>query len=142
MQAALDQARAALAHGDVPVGAVLVCGQRIVARAHNTRERDRDPLGHAEISALRAGAASLGRWRLNDCDLYVTLEPCPMCAGAMVAARLRSLIFGAWDPKAGAAGSLYNVVDDPRLNHRLAVRRGVRADECSALLESFFAGRR
>jgi tRNA(adenine34) deaminase len=139
MGAALVEARAALASDDVPVGA-LVLGPtgEVMASAHNVRERDRDPTGHAEIVALRAAAAAQRAWRLDGCTLVVTLEPCTMCAGAMVLSRLERLVFGAFDPKAGAAGSMWDVVRDRRLNHRPEVVAGVRADECAALLRSFF----
>jgi tRNA(adenine34) deaminase len=142
MTLALDQARAALAHDDVPIGCVVVVGDRVVARARNARERDRDPTAHAEILALRAAAAATGSWRLDEATLYVTLEPCHMCAGAMVLARLGRLVFGALDPKAGAAGSLANVLDDPRLNHRVSVTAGVSAELCGQILREFFAARR
>lgn len=141
---ALDEARAALAHDDVPVGAIVVdCSSgAVVARAHNARERDHDPTAHAELLALRAAAEVVGTWRLTDHALVVTLEPCPMCAGAAWAARIGMIVFGAPDPKAGAAGSLYNLAADPRLNHEIEVVSEVRADECAALLSEFFAARR
>lgn len=142
MRAALDEARLAPAHGDVPVGCVVVSGGEIVARAHNARERDGDPTAHAEILALRAAAAALRTWRLDDVTVYVTLEPCHMCAGAMVLARAGRLVYGAADPKAGAAGSLADVVRDARLNHRVEVTAGVLADECGEVLRAFFAPRR
>lgn len=142
MALALEEARAALSHDDVPIGAVVVLEGAVVARAHNARERDNDPTAHAEILALRAAASSAGTWRLEGATLYVTLEPCHMCAGAMVLARLGRLVYGAADPKAGAAGSLANVVDDPRLNHRVPAMSGVLAAECGALLRTFFAARR
>jgi len=144
MRAALDEAREALAHDDVPVGAVVVrvSTGEVVASAHNARERDDDPTGHAEILALRAAAQSAGTWRLDDHALVVTLEPCPMCAGAAWAARIPLVIFGAADPKAGAAGSLYNFGADPRLNHEFTVVPGVLTEECAALLTEFFAGKR
>ena len=142
MTVALDEARAAPAHGDVPVGAVAVVGGVVVARAHNERELRRDPTAHAEILVLRAAAEAVGGWRLGDVTLVVTLEPCPMCAGALVAARVGRLVFGAADPRAGACGSLYNLCADPRLNHELPVTHGVRADESAALLAAFFADRR
>ena len=144
MDAALAEARAALAHDDVPVGAIVV--QRstgaVVARAHNERERAADPTAHAEMLALRDAARDAGSWRLDDYALIVTLEPCPMCAGAIWGARLGLLVYGAADPKAGAAGSLYNFAADPRLNHTTEVVRGVRAHECGALLSDFFAAKR
>ncbi len=142
MDLALDEARAAAAEGEVPVGAVCVVGGQVVARRHNERERTGDPTAHAELLALRDAAAALGSWRLGDATIVVTLEPCPMCAGAMVAARLGRLVYGAADPKAGACGTLYNLCADPRLNHELPVTGGVRAAECGALLTSFFADRR
>ncbi len=144
MGVALDEARAALDHGDVPVGAVVVQRRTgdVVARAHNEREHTGDPSAHAELLALRAAAAAHGAWRLDDHVLVVTLEPCPMCAGAVWAARVPVLVFGAADPKAGAAGSLYNFAADPRLNHGTEIVPGVRAEECGALLSEFFAGRR
>ena len=142
MAVALDEARAAMVHGDVPVGAVAVVGGRVVARAHNERERRGDPTAHAEILVLRAAAEVVGGWRLSDVTLVVTLEPCPMCAGALVAGRVGRLVFGAADPRAGACGSLYNLCADPRLNHELPVTAGVRADDSAALLAAFFAERR
>ncbi len=142
MAIALDEARSALDHGDVPVGAVAVVGGQVVARAHNERELRGDPTAHAEILVLRAAAEAVGGWRLSDVTLVVTLEPCPMCAGALVAARVGRLVFGAADPRAGACGSLYNLCADPRLNHELPVTGGVRADESAALLAAFFAERR
>jgi tRNA(adenine34) deaminase len=138
MAIALDEARAAIGHGDVPVGAVVVRDGQIVAQRHNQREQLRDPTAHAEVLALRDAAASLGRWRLEDCALVVTLEPCVMCAGALLNARIGRLVYGAADPKAGATASLYNVCADPRLNHNPPVVHGVRAGESSALLAEFF----
>ncbi len=142
MEEALDEAREAAAQGEVPVGAVVACEGQVVVRAHNQRESSRDPLAHAELLAIRAAAEALGRWRLTGCTLVVTLEPCAMCAGAVVNARIERLVFGAHDARAGAAGSLYNIVQDPRLNHRAEVVQGVRADAAAALLKEFFAGRR
>lgn len=142
MALALDEARAALAHGDVPVGAVVLVGGEVVARRHNEREATDDPTAHAEVLALRDAAAALGRWRLDDATLVVTLEPCAMCAGAAVSARLGRIVFGAPDLKAGATGSLYNLCADPRLNHEVPVTAGVRGDEAAALLTAFFAERR
>jgi tRNA(adenine34) deaminase len=142
MGIALDEARLALEHGDVPVGAVVLVDGEIVARRHNEREAAHDPTAHAEVLALRDAAASLGRWRLDDATLVVTLEPCPMCAGAAVSARLPTVVFGAHDPKAGALGSLYNLGTDPRLNHELQVVHAVRAPEAAELLTTFFAERR
>jgi tRNA(adenine34) deaminase len=142
MQLALLQAGAALAHGDVPVGAVVVRDGHVIAQAHNERELTGDPTAHAEVLALRAAAAVIGHWRLDDCTLYVTLEPCVMCAGAVVNARVARLVFGATDPKAGAVRSLFEVADDPRLNHRALVEGGLLADEAGAMLKTFFAARR
>lgn len=142
MALALDEARAALDHGDVPIGAVLLVDGEVVARAHNEREARNDPTAHAEILALEAAAAQLGRWRLSDATMVVTLEPCAMCAGALVNARIGRLVYGAVDLKAGACGSLYNLGADPRLNHEFPITHGVRADDCGALLTEFFAARR
>ncbi len=142
MELALAEARAADADGEVPVGAVCLVDGQVVARRHNERERSADPTAHAELLALRDAAAAIGGWRLRDATMVVTLEPCPMCAGALVAARLGRLVYGAADPKAGACGTLYNLCADPRLNHEVDVTGGVRAAECGALLTSFFAGRR
>jgi tRNA(adenine34) deaminase len=144
MGVALDEARTAAGHGDVPIGAVVarIDTGEIVARRHNQREQDADPTAHAEILALRDTARAAGSWRLDGSALVVTLEPCPMCAGAVVAARLGLVAFGAADPKAGALGSLYNLAADPRLNHEATVVDGVRAKECAALLTAFFADRR
>lgn len=129
--------RAALA-GDVPVGALVVRGSAVLGVGWNTREACNDPAGHAEIAALRGAAQAAGDWRLEGCDLYVTLEPCTMCAGAIVASRVARVVFGAWDPKAGAAGSVRDVLRDARLNHRVEVVGGVREDECSRQLRAFF----
>jgi tRNA(adenine34) deaminase len=142
MVVALDEARAALAHGDVPIGAVVLVGGELVARRHNERELANDPTAHAEVLALRDAAAARGSWRLDDATLVVTLEPCPMCAGAAVNARLARVVFGARDLKAGAMGSLYQLGADPRLNHEMAVTPDLCADECAALLTQFFSGRR
>lgn len=143
MEVALAEARAALDHGDVPIGAVVLGNDgTVVARRHNERELRNDPTAHAEVLALRDAASALGTWRLSEATLVVTLEPCPMCAGALWAARLGRLVFGATDPKAGAAGSLYNLCVDPRLNHELPVTAGVRAAEAGQLLTDFFAQRR
>jgi tRNA(adenine34) deaminase len=142
MAIALEEAVAALEHDDVPIGAVVVRGGEVVSRRHNERERAGDPTAHAEVLALRDAAAALGGWRLGGATLYVTLEPCPMCAGALVAARVDRVVFGAADPKAGACGSLYNLCVDPRLNHEVEVRAGVLADEAAELLGRFFAKRR
>jgi tRNA(adenine34) deaminase len=142
MELALAQGRQAVEHGDVPVGAVTLIDGQLVAARHNERERLGDPTAHAEILALRDTAAVVGGWRLSAVTLVVTLEPCPMCAGALVAARVGRLVFGAGDPRAGACGTLYNLCADPRLNHELTVTPGVRAGECSTLLTSFFAPKR
>jgi tRNA(adenine34) deaminase len=144
MAIALDEARAALAHDDVPIGAVVArldTGE-VLARRHNEREQLGDPTAHAEVLVLRDAAATIGSWRLDGCVLVCTLEPCPMCAGAVVGARVPVVVFGAADPKAGALGSLYHLGTDPRLNHEVAVVHGVRADESAALLREFFARRR
>jgi tRNA(adenine34) deaminase len=143
MRAALDEARAAPATGDVPVGALVVAADgTVLGRGRNQREATGDPTGHAELVALRAAAAATGTWRLDGATLVVTLEPCTMCAGALVLARVRRVVFGADDPKAGAVGSLWDVVRDRRLNHRPEVVAGVRADECGALLRDFFRDQR
>ncbi len=143
MRQALALAEQALVAGDVPVGAVVLDGSgAVVGEGFNTRERDEDPFGHAEMVALRAASSALGSWRLDDCTLVVTLEPCTMCAGAIVSSRVRRLVLGAWDEKAGAVGSLWDVVRDRRLPHRPEVTSGVLADESSALLRAFFAARR
>jgi tRNA(adenine34) deaminase len=144
MRVALDEARTAPGHGDVPVGAVVArrADGAVVARRHNERERTGDPTAHAEILALRDAAAATGSWRLDDLVLVVTLEPCPMCAGAAHASRIGEVAFGAADPKAGALGSLYHLGADPRLNHEFTVEPGVRAEECGALLAGFFSERR
>ncbi len=142
MGLALEEAARATAHGDVPVGAVALVAGQVVARGHNERELTGDPTAHAEVVVLRVAAVAAQSWRLHDVTLVVTLEPCPMCAGALVAARVGRLVFGAADPRAGAAGSLYNLCVDPRLNHELPVTPGVRATESAALLAAFFATRR
>jgi len=142
MQVALQLAARAESHGDVPVGAVVVHDGRVIAEACNERELRNDPTAHAEVLVLRAAAERLGRWRLDDCTLYVTLEPCSMCAGAIINSRVGTVVFGAADLKAGAMGSLYNLAADPRLNHEPVVRHGVLAAECASLLEKFFAVRR
>jgi tRNA(adenine34) deaminase len=142
MRVALEEARIAVDGGDVPVGAVVVLDGTVVSRRHNEREALRDPTAHAEMLALRDAAAEVGSWRLLGATLVVTLEPCVMCAGALVAARLDRVVFGAYDPKGGACGSLYNVCVDPRLNHELEVVGGVLEAECSDLLRTYFADRR
>ncbi len=142
MRRALAEAAEALPSGDVPIGAVVLDeAGAVIATGHNRREADSDPTAHAEVLALRAAARSRGTWRLTDCTLVVTLEPCTMCAGAAVLARVGRLVFGAFDPKAGAVGSLWDVVRDPRLNHRPEVVSGVLAEECGAILRRFFAER-
>ena len=142
MQEAIRAAEEAAGAGEVPVGAVVVAGGVVVATGRNAREGAKDPTAHAEMAALRAAAQALGRWRLTGATLYVTLEPCPMCAGAAVLARIDRLVFGAKDPKAGAAGSVYNIADDARLNHRMAVTGGVLETESAELLRLFFEKRR
>jgi tRNA(adenine34) deaminase len=142
MDIALDQARRAGESGDVPVGAVLVRDNKVVASAGNRTARDRDPTAHAELLVVRDAAESLDDWRLGGCTLYVTLEPCAMCAGAIVLARLGRLVYGAADPKAGACGSVLDVIHEPRLNHRVDVTTGVLAEECGTLLRGFFVRKR
>ena len=142
MRLALEEARAAEALDEVPVGAIVTRDGQVLARAHNLRETNADPTAHAEILAIREAAHRLGTWHLDGCELYVTLEPCFMCAGALVNARLGRLVIGTMDPKAGAAGSLADVVRDPRLNHRMQVRAGVLAKDCGDLLRAFFGKRR
>lgn len=142
MGLALDEARLALEHGDVPIGALVVVDGEIVASAHNERNRDNDPTAHAEVLALRAAAAKLGTSRLDGATLVTTLEPCPMCAGAALLARVGRVVFAAEDPKAGSVGSLYNLGADPRLNHEFEVQGRVRAEEASTLLRDFFADKR
>ena len=143
MAIALEEARAAADAGDVPVGCVVLGADgALLARRRNEREVAGDPTAHAEVLALRDAAAAVGEWRLSGCTLVVTLEPCPMCAGALLAGRVARVVFGAADPKAGACGSLYNLCVDPRLNHEVEVRHGVRAEECGAVLTAFFASRR
>lgn len=141
MAIALQEAQLAATSGDVPVGAVIVCDGKVVARGRNRREVDGDPTAHAEIVALRAAAASIGHWRV-EATMFVTQEPCPMCAGALVNARVQRVVFGCLNPKAGAIESLFSLVTDSRLNHRVEVRGGVRALECAALLSAFFANLR
>jgi tRNA(adenine34) deaminase len=143
MAIAIEEAELAADDGEVPVGAVVLGPEgEVLARRHNERERRRDPLAHAELLAIADAAVALGDWRLSGTTLVVTLEPCPMCAGALVNARVDHLVYGATDPKAGACGTLLNLCDDPRLNHRVDVTGGVRAEECGRLLSSFFAARR
>ena len=142
MAKALCQAQAAARKGEVPVGAVVVREGSIVARAHNLRETRRDPAAHAELIALQRAAKKLGGWRLMDCTVYVTLEPCPMCAGAMINARVARVVFGAFDPKAGCCGTLYQLIQDGRFNHTCSVTGGVLEAECAGILKEFFARKR
>jgi len=142
MQQALHEAEAAQAEGEVPIGAVIVRDGRVIAAAHNQREQLRDPTAHAEMIAITQAAGVLGSWRLESCTLYVTLEPCAMCAGAVVLARLPRVVYGATDPKAGAVVTLYRLLDDPRLNHRAEVIGGVLAETCGRMLSRFFAEKR
>lgn len=138
MRLALQQAATAARMGEVPIGAVIVQGNRIVGRGFNRRETWRDPTAHAEMIAIRDAAETLGGWRLPNCTLYVTLEPCAMCAGAIVQARIDRVVFGVYDPKTGCAGSLYNLLQDPRMNHQVEITTGVLAEECSSLISCFF----
>ena len=138
MKEALAEAGKAFDLGEVPIGAVIVRAGEIIARGHNLTETSKDPTAHAEMIAIRAAAKVLGGWRLSDCEVYVTVEPCSMCAGALVWSRIEKLYIGAPDPKAGACGSLMNIVEDERLNHRLLVERGIDSDECSAMVKDFF----
>jgi tRNA(adenine34) deaminase len=142
MQEALKEAEIAYSHQEVPIGAVVVYQNKIIARAHNRKEELQDPTAHAEILALQEAARYLGSWHLEDMDLYVTLEPCPMCAYAMLQARIKRLIFGTLDPKAGAAGSIINIIQDKRFNHQIEVVSGVLEKECSLILQKFFQERR
>jgi len=142
MKVAIDQAKIAEENGDVPIGAVIVHKNRIIAKAYNQREQLQDPTAHAEIIALTQAAAFLENWHLHDCTIYVTLEPCPMCAGALVLARIDRLVYGCDDPKTGAVKSLYNITTDARLNHKIKVTPGILADDCSRLLQEFFTRRR
>lgn len=142
MEIALAEARLGASRGEVPVGAVVVCGDKVVAQDHNRTREAADPTAHAEIRALRDAASKQGDWRLTDCALYVTLEPCAMCAGAIVLARIERLVFAAHDPKAGMCGSLGNLVQDERLNHRVQVESGVLAEEAGELLREFFREKR
>lgn len=138
MRLALAEADAALASGEVPIGAVVVRNNEVISTGHNMRETWRDPTAHAEVIAIRAAASAISAWRLTGCTLYVTIEPCPMCAGALVLARLDRLVYGAPDPKAGAVSSLYNMLYDPRLNHRMYVTAGILESECALLMKRFF----
>lgn len=139
MQLAIEQAKLAEAIGEVPIGAVVVYGDDVIAQAHNRRETDADPAGHAEFLAMKEASRKLGRWRLSGCTVYVTLEPCVMCAGLMQQSRIDRCVYGAADPKGGALGTLYRIHDDNRLNHSFEVVSGICKDECSALLSDFFA---
>jgi len=142
MRAALEEAQQAFEEGDVPVGAVVVLGDRIIGRGRNQREKLHDPTAHAEVLALRAAAESLGTWRLEEAEMYVTLEPCTMCAGALLLARVKGLYFGAVDPKAGAVVSLHRLLSDRRLNHQVKVFRGILEKECQEILSLFFSTKR
>jgi tRNA(adenine34) deaminase len=142
MRMALSEARAALAEEEVPIGAVIVHEDRVIASAHNQREQLRDPTAHAEMIAITQAALALGGWRLSGCTLYVTLEPCPMCAGAILQARVDTLVYGATDPKAGAVHTLYQLLSDPRLNHRPQIVSGVLMDPCGEILTRFFQTQR
>lgn len=142
MGLALEEARAAAAVGEIPVGAVIVRDETVIGRGHNRRELDNDPTAHAEMIAIRQASVRTGAWRLTGATMYVTIEPCPMCAGALVLARIDRLVYGAADPKTGATGTLYNIVQDPRLNHRMDVVAGVLEDECRDVMQRFFRERR
>jgi tRNA(adenine34) deaminase len=142
MKLALDEAELAAGENEVPIGAVIVCENRVIARAHNQREQLHDPTAHAEMIAITQAAAARASWRLDGCTLYVTLEPCPMCAGAIVLARVPLVVYGAADPKAGAVHSLYRLLDDGRLNHRCQVIVGVMAEQCGGILSRFFQQQR
>lgn len=142
MQQALVEAQKAYDMGEVPIGAVIVKDGKIIARGHNLRETEKDPTLHAEMVAIREAAQHLGGWRLTGCELYVTIEPCPMCAGAIIQARIQRVVFGALDPKAGCAGSLYNLLQDSRFNHRVEVVGGVMEEECRRIMQDFFRERR
>jgi tRNA(adenine34) deaminase len=142
MQMAINQAAIAEENGDVPIGVVIVHENRIIAKAYNERQQLNDPTAHAEIIALTQASEAVGSWRLHGCTIYVTLEPCPMCAGALVLARIDRLVFGTEDPKTGACGSLYNIVQDLRLNHQVQITSGVLMEDCKAQLQAFFQRRR
>jgi len=142
MQQALVEAQKAYDMGEVPIGAVIVKDGEVIARGHNLRETEKDPTLHAEMVAIREAAKHLGGWRLTGCELYVTIEPCPMCAGAIIQARIQRVVFGALDPKAGCAGSLYNLLQDPRFNHRVEVISGVMEEGCRRIMQEFFRERR
>ena len=142
MREALEEAKKACDLEEVPIGAVVVCDGRVIARGHNLREHLKDPTAHAEILAMRKAAEYLGGWRLHRCELYVTIEPCPMCAGAMVQARLKSVVFGAKDERAGCCGSVYNILQEPKFNHRVEIVSDVLAEECRQLMSEFFKRKR
>lgn len=142
MRMALCEARAAYEEDEVPIGAVVIRNGEVVSKAHNLRETINDPTAHAEIVAIREASRILGTWRLTDCELYVTIEPCPMCAGAIVQSRIRRLIYGAQDPKAGACGTIMNIVQNQFLNHRVEVMAGILEDECSAIMKEYFKNKR
>ncbi|MHC4464638.1 MAG: tRNA adenosine(34) deaminase TadA [Planctomycetota bacterium] len=142
MRLAVDQAKIAEDNGDVPIGAVIVYQEQIIGKAYNQREQLKDPTAHAEIIALTQAASFMENWHLNSCTMYVTLEPCPMCAGALVLSRIDRLCYGCSDPKSGACGSLYNIVQDQRLNHRVEVTSGVMEEQCRQQLQDFFGRRR
>ncbi len=142
MREALEEAKKAFDLEEVPIGAVVVCDGRVIARGHNLRENLKDPTAHAEILAMRKAAEYLGGWRLHRCELYVTIEPCPMCAGAMVQARLKSVVFGAKDERAGCCGSVYNILQEPKFNHRVEIVSDVLAEECRQLMSEFFKKKR
>jgi len=138
MRQALEEAQKALQEGEVPIGAIIVQGKEIVARTHNLKEARKDPTAHAEILAIQEATAKLNKWRLNDCTMYVTLEPCPMCAGALVQCRMKRVVYGVDDAKAGGAGSVLNILDEPRLNHQVYVTSGVLQEECQGIMQRFF----
>lgn len=142
MREALKEAQKAYDQAEVPIGAVVVCNGEVIGRGHNLREKEQDATLHAEIKAIRQANQHLGSWRLEDCELFVTLEPCPMCSGAMILARMKKVIFGAFDPKAGTAGTFMNLLQDSRFNHQVEVEQGVLEEECQEILRSFFKGLR
>lgn len=142
MREALEEAQKAYSLDEVPIGAVIVKNGEIIGKGHNLRESQKDPTLHAEMVAIRQAAAALGGWRLTDCDLYVTIEPCPMCAGAVLQARIRRVVFGARDPKAGCAGSLYNLLEDSRFNHQTKVMEGIMKEQCSQIMKAYFQQKR
>ena len=142
MREALKEAQKAYDQAEVPIGAVVVLNGEIIGRGHNLREKEQDATLHAEIKAIRQANQHLGSWRLEDCELFVTLEPCPMCSGAMILARMKRVVFGAFDPKAGTAGTFMNLLQDSRFNHQVEVEQGILEDECKTLLQTFFKGLR